>query len=71
MLHLLKNIFHNSSNYDYHFVIKELTNEFEGNIECLRENNWTYKNFSISIEKEVTNIDTVGNERVANISYKI
>ena len=71
MLHLLKNIFHNSSNYDYHFVIKELTNEFEGNIECLRENNWTYKNFSISIEKEVTSIDKDDNERVANISYKI
>ena len=71
MLHLRKKIFHNSSNYDYHFVIKELSNEFEGKFECLRENTWTYKNFSIPIEKEVANIDKVGNERVANISYKI
>ena len=26
--------FHNSSNYDYHFVIKELANKFEGKFEC-------------------------------------
>ena len=29
--------FHNESNYDYHFVIKELANEFEGQFVCLRE----------------------------------
>ena len=23
-------VFHNSSNYDHHFIIKELANEFEG-----------------------------------------
>ena len=23
-------VFHNGSNYDYHFIIKELANEFEG-----------------------------------------
>ena len=28
------------------------------------------QNFSIAIEKEVTNIDKDGNESVANISYK-
>ena len=31
-------VFHNSSNYDYHFIIKELANEFEGKFECLGEN---------------------------------
>ena len=31
-------VFHNSSNYDYHFVIKELANKFEGKFDCLREN---------------------------------
>ena len=27
--------FPNGSNYDYHFIIKELANEFEGKLECL------------------------------------
>ena len=28
-------IFYNGSTYDYHFIIKELANEFEGQFECL------------------------------------
>ena len=36
-------VFHNSSNYDYHFIIKELTNEFEGQFECPGENKEKYK----------------------------
>ena len=31
-------VFHNGSNYDYLFTIKELANEFEGQLECLGEN---------------------------------
>ena len=27
---------HNGSKYDYHFIIKEFANEFEGQYECLR-----------------------------------
>ena len=38
-------VFHNSSNYDYHFIIKELANEFEGQFECLGENKEKYKTF--------------------------
>ena len=64
-------VFHNGSNYDYHFIIKELANEFEGQFECLRENTEKYKTFSIPVEKEVTNIDKDGNESVVIISYKI
>ena len=31
--------FHNGSEYDYHFIIKELAEEFKGeNFECLAEN---------------------------------
>ena len=30
-------VFHNGSNYDYHFMIKELVEEFEGQFECLGE----------------------------------
>ena len=64
-------IFHNGSNYDYHFIIKELANEFEGKFECLEENTENYKTFSVSTEKEVTIIDKDGNESVVTISYKI
>ena len=31
-------MFHNGSTYDYHFIIKELAEEFEGEFECLGEN---------------------------------
>ena len=63
--------FHNGSNYDYHFIIKEFANEFEGQYECLRENTKKYKIFSVQIEKEMTKIDKEGNESVATISYKL
>ena len=64
-------IFHNGSNYDYHFIIKELPNEFDGQFECLGENTEKYKTFFFPIGKEVTNIDKDGNESVVTISYKI
>ena len=31
-------VFHNGSTYDYHFIIKELAKEFDGNFECLYHN---------------------------------
>ena len=31
-------VFHNGSTHDYHFIIKELVKEFDGNFECLGEN---------------------------------
>ena len=63
--------FHSGSNYDYHFIIKELANEFEGQFQCLEENTEKFKTFSIPIEREVTNIDRGGNKSVITISYKI
>ena len=36
-------VFHNGSTYDYHFIIKKLVKEFEGNFDCLGENT---ENFS-------------------------
>ena len=36
-------VFHNGSTYNYHFIIKELVKEFEGNFDCLGE---TLKNIS-------------------------
>ena len=64
-------VFHNGSNYDYHFIIKELVNKFEGILECLGENTKKDIFFFISIEKEVTKIDKDGSEGVVTISYKI
>ena len=61
-------VFHNGSNYDYQFIIKELANEFEGKFECLGENTEKYKTFSIPLAKEVIKIDKDGNESVVTIS---
>ena len=47
-------VFHNGSNYDYHFIIKELANKFKRKFECLGENTEKYGTFSVPIEKEVT-----------------
>ena len=38
-------VFHNGSTYNYHFVIKQLAKEFNGNIECLGENTEKYITF--------------------------
>ena len=43
-------IFHNGSNYDYHFIVKELANEFEGQFECLGENKEKYKTIIFPIK---------------------
>ena len=47
--------FHNASNYDYHFIIKDLASELVSKFECLGKNTEKYKAFSVPIEKEVTN----------------
>ena len=50
-------VFHRSSNYDCHFIHKELANEFEGKYECLGENKEKYKTFSFPMKKEITKVD--------------
>ena len=45
-------VFHNGSSYNYHFIIKELAEEFEGDFECLGENKEKYITFSASIKNE-------------------
>ena len=57
-------VFHNGSIYDYHFIIKELVKEFEGNFECLGENTGKYITFSVPIKKKIENKDL-------EITYKI
>ena len=50
-------MFHNGSTYDYHFIIKELAKEFNGNFECLGENTEKYITFSVPIKKKIENKD--------------
>ena len=57
-------MFHNGSTYDYHFIIKELVKEFEGNFECLGENTEKYITISVPIKKKIENKDL-------EITYKI
>ena len=57
-------VFHNGSTYDYHFIIKELVKEFDGNFECLGENTEKYITFSVPIKKKIENKDL-------EITYKI
>ena len=57
--------------YDYHFIIKELGNEFKDQLECLGKNTENYKTFSVTIEKEVSKIDKEGNWNIITISYEI
>ena len=57
-------VLHNGSNYDYHFIIKELVKEFDGNFECLGENTEKYITFSVPTKKKIENKDL-------EITYKI
>ena len=59
-------VLHNCSTYDYHFIIKELVKEFDGNFECLGENTEKYITFSVPIKKEIKNKD-----KIFEITYKI
>ena len=52
-------IFHNGCNYDYHFIIKGLAEEFESEFECLGENKEKYITFSVQIKKESNEDDTI------------
>ena len=42
---------HNSSNYDYYFIMKKLTEEIEVKFECFRENTEKYLTFSVPTKK--------------------
>ena len=50
---------HHGSKYDYHFLIKELAEEFKGQFECLGENTEKYITFSVPIKKEHDNDKTI------------
>ena len=52
-------VFHNGTSYDYHFIIKELAEEFEKDFECLGENKEKYITFSVPIKKEFNEDETI------------
>ena len=47
--------FHNGSTHDYHFIIKKLAEEFEGQFECLGKNTEKYITFSVPVKKGLDN----------------
>ena len=61
--------FHNGSNYDYHFIIKKLAEEFKKQFTSLGESTEKYITFTVPLEKEVTRVDKNGKETTKNISY--
>ena len=52
-------IFHNGSTYDYHFIIKGLAEEFDGEVEYLGEKKEKYISFSVQIKKESNEDETI------------
>ena len=50
---------YNGSKYYYHFIIKELAEEFKGEFECLGENTDKHISFSVPIKKEHDNNETI------------
>ena len=49
--------FHKRYNYDYHFIIKELAEEFKKQFTSLGKITENYITFTVPIEKEVKRID--------------
>ena len=49
----------NGSTYDYHFIIKDLAEESEGQFECLSENTGKCITFSVPIKKQLDNGKTI------------
>ena len=68
-------VFHNGFTYDYHFIIKNLVEEFEGEFECLGKNTEKYITFLLPIKKQITKKDKIvkitKKDKVVKISSKI
>ena len=46
-------VFHNESNYDYPFIIREVPQEIKKQFTCLGENTEKYITFTVSIAKKL------------------
>ena len=56
-------VIHNGSTYDYHFIIKQLGEEFKGRFEFLGENTEKYITFSVPIKNELDNGKAITHKR--------
>ena len=63
--------FHNGSNYDYHFIKREITEEFKKQFTQLGEKAEKKITFTVPIGKEVTRINKNGEEFTKNICYTL
>ena len=64
-------VFHNGSNYDYHFIIKELAEKLKNQFICLGENTEKYITFSVPMQRKVTRIDKYRKKITKTISYRL
>ena len=70
-------VFQNGSNYEYHFIMKQLANQFKGQFEFLQEKQRKqtkekYKTqYLVPIEKGIKKIDKEGNEDITTVSNKM
>ena len=64
-------VFHNQSNYGFHFIIKELAEHFEKQFNCLGQNTEKCIIFSVPLEEEVTKIDENGKEITRTMSCRL
>ena len=60
---------HSGSNYNFHFIIKEIAEEFKKQFTCLGENTEKHITSTVPIEKEVARIDKNGKEITKKMSY--
>ena len=47
-----QNSYSNGSTYDYHFIIKQLAEDFKGQFQCLGESTEKYITFSVPIKED-------------------
>ena len=50
---------HNGWKYDYHFIIRELAEEFKSQFECLGKNTEKYITFSVPLKNQTDNDKTI------------
>ena len=59
-------LFYNGSVYDYHFIIKYLAREFEGNFECLSENTEKYISFTVPFKNVINDKESKYKIRISD-----
>ena len=65
----ISKVFHNGSNYDYHFIIKELAEEFKKQFTCLGENIEKYITFTVLIQNKLQELRKMEKKLQKYISY--